>query len=192
MSLPSKPNPNTAWNPARLDVRAFAQAGAGVNADDPMGLFGRLKDELHPECGAADLPGVRWQAHGALRAASEGGEPAVWLHLLAETVAPLTCQRCLGAVETPLQVDRWFRFVADETTAAAEDNDCEEDLLPLEPRPSLYELLEDELLMGLPLVPMHDVCPVPVSMQSGDVAAADGPAEEQRPHPFAALSRLKK
>src|SRR3990167_6854852 len=121
-----------------------------------------------------------------------GAEPAVWLHLQAETVAPLTCQRCLGAVETPLQVDRWFRFVADEATAAAEDNDCEEDLLPLEPRPSLYELLEDELLMALPLVPMHDACPVPVSMQSGDVAAADGPVEEQRPHPFAALSRLKK
>lgn len=192
MSLPSKPNPNTAWNPVRLDVRAFAQAGASVTADDPMGLFERLKDELHPESGAADLPGVHWQAHGALRAASGGGEPAVWLHLRAETVAPLTCQRCLGAVEAPLQVDRWFRFVADEATAAAEDNDCEEDLLPLEPRPSLYELLEDELLMALPLVPMHDACPVPVSMQSGDVAAADGPVEEQRPHPFAALSRLKK
>src|SRR3990167_9868078 len=86
-TLPSmKPNPNTAWNPARLDVRAFAQAGASVNADDPMGLFERLKDEVHPECGAADLPGVLWPAPGAFRAASEGGEPAVGLHLQAETV----------------------------------------------------------------------------------------------------------
>lgn len=189
-----KPNPNTntPWNPARLDVRAFAQAGASVKADDPMGLFERLTDELHPECLAPDLPPVRWQAHGALRAASEGGEPAVWLHLMAETAAPLTCQRCLGAVETPLQVDRWFRFVADEATAAAEDNDCEEDLLPLEPRPSLYELLEDELLMALPLVPMHDACPVPVAMQSGQVSMEERPAEEERPHPFAALARLKK
>jgi uncharacterized protein len=187
-----KSNPNTVWNPARLDVRAFAQAGARLNADDTMGRFERLKDELHPDSATAELPGVRWQAQGALRAASEGGDPAVWLHLLAEVVAPLTCQRCLGAVETPLRVDRWFRFVADEATAAVEDNDCEEDLLPLEPRPSLYELLEDELLMALPLVPMHDSCPVPVPMQSGDVAAVDASADEHRPHPFAALSRLKK
>ena len=187
-----KLNLNTAWNPARLDVRAFAQAGGSLNSEDPMGRFVRLKDELHPDVGAADLSDVRWQAHGALRAASEGGEPAAWLHLLADSTAPLTCQRCLGAVKIPLQVDRWFRFVADEATAAAEDNDCEEDLLPLEPRPSLYELLEDELLMALPLVPMHDACPVPVPMQAGDVMAVDAPAEEERPHPFAALARLKK
>ena len=31
----------------------------------------------------------------------------------------MTCQRCLTTVELPLQVDRWFRFVADEATAEA-------------------------------------------------------------------------
>jgi len=90
-----------------------------------------------------------------------------------------------------LEVDRWFRFVIDEATAAAEDEDSEEDVLALEPRPNLRELVEDELLMELPLVPMHETCPQPVVMAAG---AIDGPAdaEPQRKNPFAELARLKK
>lgn len=187
-----KPNPNTVWNPTRLDVRAFAQAGGRLDAAVPLNRFDRLRDELHPEEAGDERLSVRWQAEGALRAGSDGGEPAVWLHLQADATAPLTCQRCLGAVEMPIQVDRWFRFVADEATAEVEDNDCEEDLLPLEPRPNLYELLEDELLMALPLVPMHETCPVPVRMQAGDADVQEPSADAERPHPFAALARLKK
>jgi len=95
-------------------------------------------------------------------------------------------------VNTALEVDRWFRFVADEATAAAEDDDCEEDVLALEPRPNLHELLEDELLMALPLVPMHETCPEPVKMQAGDPgiqAQADSP---ERRNPFSELAKLKK
>ena len=128
-----------------------------------------------------------------LRSAGALAQPSVWLHLQAQLTLPLTCQRCLGPVATPLVVDRWFRFVADETTAAAEDEDSEEDVLALEPRPSLLELIEDELLMELPLVPMHEVCPESPAALAG---AADVPADEapesMRPNPFAGLARLKK
>jgi uncharacterized protein len=48
-------------------------------------------------------------------------------------------------------------------------------------------LLEDELLLSLPLVPMHVDCPVPLPP-----AVADQPAEEGAPHPFAALAALKR
>lgn len=184
-----KTNPKTAWNPDRLDARAFAQAGARLEADEPLSAFERLHAEAALDDGA---PGtVQWQANGEMRPSATGGAPAVWLHLEAHTQVPLTCQRCLGVVETPLSVDRWFRFVADEATAEAEDDDSEEDLLALEPRPSLHDVLEDELLMELPLVPMHDVCPVSVPLQAADPQVA---ADEHEAHenPFAALARLKK
>ena len=58
-------------------------------------------------------------------------QPEVWLHLQADAMLPLICQRCLEPVDVPLAVDRSFRFVADETTAAAEDDEAEEDVLAM-------------------------------------------------------------
>lgn len=186
-----RPNPKSAWNADRLDVRAFAQAGASLAAEEPLTRFERLHEEMLPgSTDAAHL--VQWQAHGELRPAASGGAPAIWLRLQARTLVPLACQRCLTAVDTALEVDRWFRFVADEATAALEDDDCEEDVLALEPRPSLHELLEDELLMALPLVPMHETCPDPVVMQAGNEGLAEPVEAAQRKHPFAELARLKK
>ncbi|MDO9437413.1 DUF177 domain-containing protein [Hydrogenophaga sp.] len=184
-----KTNPNTAWNPDRLDMRAFAQAGAHLEADESLSVFERMHAEAVPTDAAPAL--VRWAAQGEMRAAASGGAPAAWLHVEADTHVPLTCQRCLGVVDVPLVVDRWFRFVADEAAAAAEDDDCEEDLLALEPRPNLRDVLEDELLMELPLVPMHETCPVQVPMQATDPQVGDAEAEVRK-NPFASLARLKK
>ena len=86
-------------------------------------------------------------------------------------------------------MDRWFRFVADETTAEALDDDSEEDLLALSRDFSLHELIEDELLMALPVVPRHEVCPseVPMSSSDEDFEAANA----ERPNPFAALAGIR-
>jgi len=94
-------------------------------------------------------------------------------------------------VDTPLEIDHWFRLVADEAAAEVQDDDCEEDLIALEPLPNMIEVLEDEFIMGLPLVPMHDVCPQGLVNPAADRSP---PAEEteEKPHPFAALAGLKK
>ncbi len=172
------------WNPDRLDVLAMARAGGELCATDPIGRYGRLSDAGVP--GGTDH-GVVWRVQAELR--GEGARAVPWLYLQANAVLSLTCQRCLQAVETPVEVDRWFRFVADEATAEAEDEDSEEDVLALEPRPSLRELVEDELLMELPLVPMHEACPTPLPLPPEDPAAE--PAED-KPNPFAALASLKR
>jgi len=189
MSRPSKPDHKTPWNADGLDVQAFAQAGARLTSQEPLSQFDRLCEEVQPSA-AQSQQLLQWQAHGELRPAASGGAPAVWLRLLATASVPLTCQRCLGTVDTPIEIDRWFRFVADEVSAAREDDGCEEDVLALEPRPNLHDLLEDELLMALPLVPMHDTCPEPVAMQVGD-ATIHAQAAERR-NPFAELAKLKK
>jgi uncharacterized protein len=99
----------------------------------------------------------------------------------------------MGAVQAPLQVDQWYRFVATEDIAMAEDDASEEDLLVLASQFDLLAVLEDELLMALPLVPMHEACPELPAFSAGviEVTGADT-ALEAKPNPFAALAKLKK
>lgn len=174
------------FDPHRLDVRRFAEEGAELQGDESLEHYGRLQAETQGDTGAGRR--VRWSARGELLNPRHV-HPQVWLHLAAEATLPLLCQRCLTPVDVPLAVDRSFRFVTDEATAAAEDDDAEEDLLALSRSFDLRELLEDELLMELPVVPRHDVCPVPVKMSATDPAFEL--AEATRENPFAVLGKLK-
>ena len=75
-------------------------------------------------------------------------------------------------------------------TAEAQDDESEEDLLVVSREFDLRSLIEDELLMAMPLVPLHDVCPSPIKM-----AVVDPDFEEAvaaKPNPFAALAALQK
>lgn len=176
-------------NARRLNMPAFAQAGEPLVERTPLQNMERLVQELHGP--ASDLA-INWRATGELRART-GTEDVVWVHVEAKTSLPLTCQRCMGPVATPLEVDQWYRFVADEDIAMAEDDASEEDLLVMAPQFDLLAVVEDELLMALPLVPMHETCPETLVFSAGEAGLAppDGEADAT-PHPFAALARLKK
>ena len=173
-------------SPDRLDVKAFAQAGGHLSGHDTLLKYRRLAEEaqgLHP-----DLR-VDWQADGEVRS-THGIGGQIWLRLKAEATLPMTCQRCLHPVDVPLSVDREFRFVADEATAEALDEASEEDLLALSREFNLRELIEDELLMDLPVVPRHDECPTEVKLASSDEDFEEANAD--KPNPFAALAGLGK
>lgn len=169
----------------RLDVRSFTQDGATLEGQDPLRNYARLLGDS-PAPGPASP--VRWSALGELRSAA-GGPDQIWLHLSVDAVLPMTCQRCLSMMDVPLQVRRSFRFVADEKTAQALDDDTEEDLLVLSRSFDLSELIEDELLMEMPAAPRHEVCPVEVKLAVAD-DDFDAP-QADTPHPFAVLQKLK-
>jgi uncharacterized protein len=173
------------FDPHRLDVRRFAEEGAELEASDGLRGFHRLVAET--EGGDLARP-VHWRARGELRN-PQHHQPQVWVHVDADATLPLVCQRCLAAVEVPLAVSRSFRFVADEATAAAQDDASEEDLLALSRSFDLVELVEDELLMELPVAPRHEVCPEPVKMSAVDPGFETAGAEKK--NPFAVLGRLK-
>lgn len=131
---------------------------------------------------------VRWKAEGQRRSGADGA-PVPWLNLTAHTLVPMVCQRCLAPVDVALDVDRWFRFVADETTAASEDEEAEEDVLVASRDFDLHALIEDELLMEIPVTPRHEVCPEPARLSAVD---PDFDASENaKPNPFAVLKLLK-
>ena len=170
----------------RLNIQAFAQEGQPLVEITPLSKLERLAQETQGT--EPDLP-INWQATGELRPHA-GAEDDVWLRLEAKANLPLTCQRCMGTVATAVEIDQWYRFVADEATAMAEDDQSEEDLLVMAPQFDLLAVLEDELLMALPLVPMHEVCPEALVFSAGEGELAV--QEDAKPHPFAALAQLKK
>ncbi len=178
-------------------MQAFAQQGEALVETTPLHDLHRLTQEAHQTYEVHEAQPesvVKWRALGELREGT-GAEADVWLRLEANTSIALTCQRCMQAVLMPLEVDQWYRFVATEDIAMAEDDASEEDLLVMEPQFDLLALLEDELLMALPLVPMHEQCPESLSQASqslkrNDEEDADEPAE--KPNPFAVLAQLKK
>lgn len=173
------------FDPRRLDVKAFAEDAGELAGEDRLGQHPRLMAETGGR--GADAP-LAWSASGELRNPGHVN-PEIWLHLQAHAVLPLTCQRCVGPVDMAVEVERSFRFVRDEASAMAQDDQSEEDLLALSRSFDLIELIEDELLMDLPVAPRHDVCPVPVTLA---VADADFEvAEQEKENPFAMLDRLK-
>ena len=172
-----------------MTMQAFAEVGVPLDQATPLQNLERLALEA---IGLQPDTYVNWRAVAELRAGS-APQPDIWLHLTAETVVPLTCQRCMGGVQVPLKVDQWYRFVASEEIAMAQDDACVEDLLVLAPQFDLSAVLEDELLMALPLVPMHDECPVLPGFSAGAGGVLDAFDDlPEKPHPFAALAQLKK
>lgn len=167
----------------RLDVEAFAVDAATLDGQWPLAELPRL-------AASANEPGpdhpVTWRVAGRLVKARVG-TPEVWLDLQARVTLPLQCQRCLESVETALEVQSALRFVAGEEQAAELDADSEDDVLALSRALDLRELIEDELILALPLVPTHERCPEPL------VAPPEDPAFERagKPQPFAVLAALK-
>lgn len=175
-----------AFDPRRLDVRALAEAAGTVEGEVPQQALTRLTASvLQPAEGAA--PGVRWRASAELRPVT-GGAPEVWLRLDAATTVTLECQRCLQPMAEPLLVERGFRFVATEEEAERLDEETEDDVLVLARNLDLQDLVEDELILALPLVPRHEQCPQPLP-QAG---SAEPEPEEPAPNPFAVLAALRR
>ena len=170
---------------ARLDVAAFAFDAARLEGEWPGSRFDRLaRSQTLPH----DLAPARvtWQARGEARPVP-GGEPQLWLHLRATTSVWLACRRCLQPVEQRVEVDRRIRFVKDEARAEALDAQIDEDVLALARHLDLADLIEDEMLLSLPLAPRHATCPDAGSVDGEPAPTADRPATHR---PFEVLAGL--
>ena len=174
-----------AFDPLSVDIAAFAKQGGEASGVWPLAALDRLCGEAHADAKPAAGEHVEWRATGETRA-RRGGEPQIWLHLACDTRLGLVCQRCLQPVDTAVHAQRSFQFVADEALAAAIDADSEEDVLALSRALNLVELIEDELLLALPLVPRHPSCPQPLKPPD------DAEPFEERANPFAVLGELKR
>jgi len=171
-------------DPRRLDVAALAAAGAELAGEWPLHGFARLASATLPATAGSV---VAWKVRGERATLAGGGmRPALAIDAAAEVT--LECQRCLQPMQLPISLARRIFFVDGEEAAAALDLDSDDDVLALPPALDLHQLLEDELLLALPVVPRHDACSVLLTPATGD----DDLAGAAREHPFAALAALKR
>ena len=167
-----------------LNVQALCRDAARVAGRWPLSAMTRLTGSLFGPPDAAAV--VDCSAEGSMRVAP-GSQPELWLHLQTRLPVTLQCQRCLQAMTQALAVDRHFRFVRGEAQAEQLDEISDDDVLVLAPRLDLHELLEDELILALPLVPRHaQGCPTPLPLRAEE-PLAEAPAV----NPFAALAALR-
>ena len=164
-----------------LDIWALAQSGALIEGEQTVAELARLQSACADQ---APQP-VRWRLQGLLRPGPDGRDQP-WMLLQIEAELPLSCVRCLHPVNQVFRIEREFRFVADEATALAEDEDSLEDLLALTPPLDGLNLIEDELLMDMPILPKHDNCKSEY-LQTNDVGES-----EEKAKPFAALAQWRK
>lgn len=100
-----------------------------------------------------------------------------------------TCQRCLDPVAVSLAVDSELALLEDENHVALLDEGTEIiliDELTDDNKLWLLSMIEDELLVDLPLAPKHDDCEMAVT-EVGELPEAVAEKE----NPFAVLASLK-
>ncbi len=175
-------------NPRAVRVESLCRSGASLEGSWPLVGMQRLSEDF-----AAVADGsAHWALQGSTRPVA-GAAAELWLRVNAHAVVPLQCQRCLGPMSLRLQVDRAIRFVRGEDLAARLDEEADDDVLSLPAALDVLVLVEDELILSLPIVPRHEgPCPQPLLPEVG--AGADAPlqADNDEPHPFAALAALKR
>jgi len=194
-------------DPHDLDLFEFARSGRQAAGLVRVSQLPRMLNEVPAEAPERESA-FTWQAEGTTQPelqddGTEGPQP--YLRLAIHGAAWLECQRCLAPYKQAFNVDATYRIV--NTEAEAEEFPLDEDEVDVivgSTHFDLIDLIEEELLLNLPLVPKHDVCPeVHESLVSGvageegegDEAGEDGAeegGEPDRPNPFAALEALKK
>jgi uncharacterized protein len=100
----------------------------------------------------------------------------------------LTCQRCLAPVDYLLQCGGRVAMVADDAEADRAPAGLDTILAP-DHRISARDLAEEELLLSLPIVPLHDD---PNCARKEGSQPADPIGGEQRHRPFERLEQLLK
>ncbi len=174
--------------PVQLNFAQKAKNGFEIQGKWPLNQLKRLNEVLQSDQGDVEVE---------LKFDKQQHIPFITGHIRCEL--QLRCERCMQDMTYPIEHDFKLGLVQNEQQA---------DRLPDEFEPYLVEdeqnfiadLLEDELLLALPLVVMHDYdCSEYLSQQADLKQAGVEPGkqheaepEETKENPFAALKDLLK
>lgn len=169
--------------PDWIDAERAAQAGRRFSGDARIEWMPRVVDLLD-----APAPGdvIAFEVSASLDE-SPGNAHIVRLGVHVHGAVPMTCQRTLKRFMQPIDGRSDVAIVASEREAAGLPDNLEPKLVP-EGRLKLVELIEDELLLALPLVP-RDPASAPVQNAG---AGTERSAPDESENPFAELARLRR
>lgn len=157
---------------AVIDCLEFARSGGMLERSVRLDELPRLADLLASTAGflSVRLEGARDDKGKSWLQVDIAGEPVLY------------CQRCLGGVEFPLVISSRLQLMAPGEEWPDDDlADDSADAIEAEKALAVLSLVEEEVLLALPIAPRHEQCEPP-----------SGGATEHGPSPFAALAALKK
>jgi len=166
-----------------IDTLEFARLGRKLEGRAPLQQFSRLVGDLPAQAGDAV---VSWSLSGESTLAGLS-----FLDVRVQACVTLLCQRCLSPFEYPVDSRNRLQLVKFEADLE-DESDLDEDEIERivgSKRFDVLELVEDELILGLPYVPRHEVCPSDPTLP---YAGAKEVERNVRPSPFAVLGKLKK
>lgn len=157
-----------------IDALDFARNAGTCHGRIPLSKLERLQDYLIENSGE-----LRYEVSGAL---NNNGKPILKVSI--QGVLKLRCQRCLDELEHLLDVKADLRLAENERELSSLDEDESVEGILAEPHLDVLVLIEDELILSLPISPRHEVCERSASLTSDPETAVDKPL-------YAALAALK-
>jgi uncharacterized protein len=168
--------------PDRIDPLRLAETGRVLRGRLPLAALQRLAPSLYAVEGVVDVE---------LDGFKEGRTSSLHGHIV--TTLSMVCQRCLEPVMLPVDVHFRLGLVSSEEQAERLPEDLEP-LLITEPTVRLADLIDDELILALPIVVLHpegSECAVRAVMTAQAEPEPKPQDEAPRKNPFAVLSKLK-
>ena len=157
-----------------IDSLDFAHSGKQIDAEVSFAELPRLLDVLDNSQGI-----LRYTVQGSMDAQ---GSPMLKISLSGE--GQLRCQRCLQGMDYAIQHDVRLKLCDQAVLDAQDDEDEELEHILADAHLDVLELLEEEILLSLPIAPRHE---------SGACQLTEGEnRQKENKHPFAVLEKLKR
>ena len=158
---------------ALIDGLKFAREGRHLQGQLPLSQLSEVTERLLDSAG-----NVSYALRGFV---DRRGKPGIEVQTQARLA--LVCQRCLNRLDFDLRRHTRFMLIADGVVLPGlEDEETETEAVPAETVANVRELVEQEVLLGLPLAPTHP---------DGACAAPEQAQRTERASPFAVLGQLK-
>jgi uncharacterized protein len=156
-----------------IDSLEFAHKAEVLRGKVAAATMARLQDALYAKDGTLDY---------VLSGGVNGyGKPVLRCEVKGEL--SLKCQRCMGELKYVVEVRSEVLLAADEAelTRYDESTEASTEAILADPHLDVLALIEDEVILSLPMSPMHPILECPANSQ------LQGRAD----NPFAALAALK-
>lgn len=156
-----------------IDSLDFARNRQRISGEIPVAQLPRLLDALENQ-------------QGVLSYTIQGGMDHLDCPSLDISIAgacQLRCQRCMNSMDYEVQIETRLLLRDQASLDALSDEEEEFDSVLIDAQMDVLDLLQDEIVLGMPIAPKHQI---------GDCQMADGEQRvKEKPYPFTVLAGLK-
>ncbi|MBL8445973.1 MAG: DUF177 domain-containing protein [Zoogloeaceae bacterium] len=154
-----------------VDPLAFAREGRRWQHVLPLSRFPRLAAEAIEGAGELKVSVVGWV----------GRDGHLFLGLEAVGEIAVGCQRCMDPMVWPFRVENRLMLIPEGRPFPEDELDDDSyDAIEVAARLDLAELVEEEVLLAMPISPRHESCEAPAESEGASRAS-----------PFASLAKLR-